>query len=105
MAIQLHDSGVLGANNVKLLGTELKSIQQAEIELFRSLMNDLNVPVPESDIVNTVEQAFAFKDEVGYPLIVRPAFTMGGTGGGICYNDEELKEVVSNGLHSTRLQC
>ena len=99
MAIQLHDSGVLEANNVKLLGTELKSIQQAEDrELFRSLMNDLNVPVPESDIVNTVEQAFAFKDEVGYPLIVRP-FTMGGTGGGICYNDEELKEVVSNGLH------
>ena len=69
-------------------------------------MNDLNVPVPESDIVNTVEQAFAFKDEVGYPLIVRPAFTMGGTGGGICYNDEELKEVVSNGLHySPATQC
>ncbi|WP_180553043.1 carbamoyl-phosphate synthase large subunit [Staphylococcus haemolyticus] len=107
MAIQLHDSGVLEANNVKLLGTELKSIQQAEDrELFRSLMNDLNVPVPESDIVNTVEQAFAFKDEVGYPLIVRPAFTMGGTGGGICYNDEELKEVVSNGLHySPATQC
>ena len=104
MAIQLHDSGVLEANNVKLLGTELKSIQQAEDrELFRSLMNDLNVPVPESDIVNTVEQAFAFKDEVGYPLIVRPAFTMGGTGGGICYNDEELKEVVSNGLHYAQL--
>ena len=75
MAIQLHDSGVLEANNVKLLGTELKSIQQAEDrELFRSLMNDLNVPVPESDIVNTVEQAFAFKDEVGYPLIVRPYY-------------------------------
>ena len=60
-------------------------------------MNDLNVPVPESDIVNTVEQAFAFKDEVGYPLIVRPIYY--GYGGGICYNDEELKEVVSNGLH------
>ena len=54
----------------------------------------LNVPVPESDIVNTVEQAFEFKEQVGYPLIVRPAFTMGGTGGGICHNDAELKEVV-----------
>ena len=80
MAIQLHDSGVLEANNVRLLGTKLSSIQQAEDrELFRSLMNDLDVPVPESDIVHTVEQAFAFKEQVGYPLIVRPAFTMGGT--------------------------
>lgn len=107
MAIQLHDSGVLEANNVKLLGTELESIQQAEDrEMFRTLMNDLNVPVPESDIVNTVEQAFEFKEQVGYPLIVRPAFTMGGTGGGICHNDAELKEVVSNGLHySPATQC
>lgn len=107
MAIQLHDSGVLEANNVRLLGTKLSSIQQAEDrELFRSLMNDLDVPVPESDIVHTVEQAFAFKEQVGYPLIVRPAFTMGGTGGGICHNDEELKEVVTNGLHySPATQC
>ncbi|WP_105993895.1 carbamoyl-phosphate synthase large subunit [Staphylococcus simulans] len=107
MAIQLHESGVLEANNVRLLGTKLTSIQQAEDrELFRSLMNDLDVPVPESDIVHTVEQAFAFKEQVGYPLIVRPAFTMGGTGGGICHNDEELKEVVTNGLHySPATQC
>lgn len=107
MAIQLHDSCELEANNVKLLGTELESIQQAEDrELFRTLMNDLGVPVPESDIVNTVEQAFAFKEEVGYPLIVRPAFTMGGTGGGICHNDAEFKEIVTNGLHySPATQC
>ncbi|PNZ11931.1 carbamoyl-phosphate synthase large subunit [Staphylococcus simiae] len=107
MAIQLHESGVLQANHVQLLGTELTSIQQAEDrELFRTLMNDLNVPVPESDIVNTVEQAFKFKEQVGYPLIVRPAFTMGGTGGGICHNDEELLEIVSNGLHySPATQC
>lgn len=107
MAIQLYDSGVLEANNVQLLGTKLSSIQQAEDrELFRSLMNELDVPVPESDIVNTVEQAFAFKEKVGYPLIVRPAFTMGGTGGGICHNDAELKEVVTNGLHySPATQC
>ncbi|QRP96752.1 carbamoyl-phosphate synthase large subunit [Staphylococcus condimenti] len=107
MAIQLHDSGVLESNNVQLLGTKLSSIQQAEDRgLFRSLMNELDVPVPESDIVNTVEQAFAFKEQVGYPLIVRPAFTMGGTGGGICHNDEELKEVVTNGLHySPATQC
>lgn len=107
MAIELHESGVLESNNVQLLGTELSSINQAEDrELFRTLMNDLNVPVPESDIVNTLEQAFAFKEQVGYPLIVRPAFTMGGTGGGICHNDEELQEVVSNGLkYSPATQC
>ncbi|MDN8677558.1 hypothetical protein Q0N25_14415, partial [Staphylococcus aureus] len=51
------------------------------------------------DIVNTVEQAIKFKEQVGYPLIVRPAVTKGGTGGGICHNDEELHEIVSNGLH------
>ncbi|MDG0843318.1 carbamoyl-phosphate synthase large subunit [Staphylococcus equorum] len=107
MAIQLHDSGELEANNVQLLGTKLESIQQAEDrELFRSLMNELGVPVPESDIVNTVEQAFMFKEKVGYPLIVRPAFTMGGTGGGICHNDDEFKEIVANGLHySPATQC
>lgn len=107
MAIQLHDSGELEANNVQLLGTKLESIQQAEDrELFRSLMNELEVPVPESDIVNTVEQAFMFKEKVGYPLIVRPAFTMGGTGGGICHNDDEFKEIVANGLHySPATQC
>lgn len=107
MAIEFHNSGVLASNNVKLLGTELDSIERAEDrERFRTLMNELNVPVPESDIVNTLEQAFQFKEEVGYPLIVRPAFTMGGTGGGICYNDDELKEVVSNGLkYSPATQC
>ncbi|MBV5136748.1 carbamoyl-phosphate synthase large subunit [Staphylococcus chromogenes] len=107
MAIELHNSGVLASNNVKLLGTELDSIECAEDrERFRTLMNELNVPVPESDIVNTLEQAFQFKEEVGYPLIVRPAFTMGGTGGGICYNDDELEEVVSNGLkYSPATQC
>ncbi|RIM13276.1 carbamoyl-phosphate synthase large subunit, partial [Staphylococcus cohnii] len=107
MAIQLHDSGELEANNVQLLGTKLESIQQAEDrELFRSLMNELEVPVPDSDIVNTVEPAFMFKEKVGYPLIVRPAFTMGGTGGGICHNDDEFKEIVANGLHySPATQC
>ncbi len=101
MAIQLHESGVLQDNNVQLLGTELTSIQQAEDrEMFRTLMNDLNVPVPESDIVNTVEQAFKFKEQVGYPLIVRPAFTTGWYRRRyLSDNDEELHEIVSNGLH------
>ncbi|MGK0552961.1 carbamoyl-phosphate synthase large subunit [Macrococcus capreoli] len=107
MAVQLEEAGILKENNVKLLGTELSSINQAEDrDLFRSLMYELDVPVPESDIVNTVEQAVHFATEIGYPVIVRPAFTMGGTGGGICHDEAELIEIVTNGLkYSPVTQC
>ena len=107
MAVQLEEAGILKENNVKLLGTELSSINQAEDrDLFRSLMYELDVPVPESDIVNTVEQAVDFAIEIGYPVIVRPAFTMGGTGGGICHDERELIEIVTNGLkYSPVTQC
>ncbi len=107
MAVQLEEAGILKENNVKLLGTELSSINQAEDrDLFRSLMYELDVPVPESDIVNTVEQAVDFGNEIGYPVIVRPAFTMGGTGGGICHDERELIEIVTNGLkYSPVTQC
>ncbi|MGK0576421.1 carbamoyl-phosphate synthase large subunit [Macrococcus capreoli] len=107
MAVQLEEAGILKENNVKLLGTELSSINQAEDrDLFRSLMYELDVPVPESDIVNTVEQAVNFANEIGYPVIVRPAFTMGGTGGGICHDEAELIEIVTNGLkYSPVTQC
>src|SRR5699024_11445991 len=78
MAIELHENGVLEENNVRLLGTQLSSIAQAEDrDLFRNLMNELNEPVPESDIVNDLDAAIQFANKVGYPLIVRPAFTMG----------------------------
>ena len=68
-------------------------------------MNELEVPVPESDIVNTVEQAFMFKEKVGYPLIVRPAFTMGGTGGGICHNDDEAEEIAMDIVKENSSEC
>lgn len=107
MAVELDRAGVLEDFNVELLGTKLSSIQQAEDrDLFRQLMAELNQPVPESDIVHTVEEALAFTAKVGYPLIVRPAFTMGGTGGGICYNEADLREIVANGLrYSPVTQC
>ena len=107
LAVELHKSGVLDRYWVELLGTKLSSIEQAEDrELFRNLMNELNEPVPESDIITTVEEAYEFVREIGYPVIVRPAFTMGGTGGGICYNDKDLEEIVSSGLHySPVTQC
>ena len=107
MAVELDRLGVLRENDVELLGTKLDSIKQAEDrDLFRNLMNDMGVPVPESDIINTIDEAYGFVETVGYPFIVRPAFTMGGTGGGICYNEEDLKEVVANGLkYSPVSQC
>lgn len=99
MAMELSNSGILEELGIELLGTKLSAIDQAEDrDLFRKLMNELNEPVPESEIVHTVEEAKAFAQQIGFPLIVRPAFTMGGTGGGICDNEEELEEIVKNGL-------
>ena len=107
LAVELHELGVLDECNVELLGTKLDSIKQAEDrELFRNLMNELGEPVPESEIIHTLEEAHDFITRIGYPVIVRPAYTMGGTGGGICHNAEELNETVSNGLHySPVTQC
>ncbi len=107
MAVALAEAGVLEQENVKLLGTRLSSIKQAEDrDLFRALMNELGEPVPESVIVSTVEEAIDFANEIGYPLIVRPAYTLGGTGGGICEDEESLREIVASGLkYSPITQC
>ncbi len=99
MAMQLAKNGILEELNIELLGTKLSAIDQAEDrDLFKQLMEDLNQPIPESIIVYTVEEAVDFANEIGYPLIVRPAFTLGGTGGGMCDNEEELREIAANGL-------
>lgn len=100
MAKELSDSGILDEMKIKLLGTDLKAINEAEDrEQFRQLMRDLKQPVPESVIANTVDQAVAFASKHGYPVIVRPAFTMGGTGGGIADNEAQLREIADNGLY------
>ncbi|SDX33152.1 carbamoyl-phosphate synthase large subunit [Salimicrobium album] len=99
LAVELDESGVLKEMNVELLGSSLQAIQKAEDrELFRSLMREIGQPVPESDIVSTAKEALTSAAHIGYPVIVRPAYTMGGAGGGICRNEEELTEVVRNGL-------
>ena len=107
MAVELQKSGILEEYNVEVLGTKLSAINQAEDrELFRALMKELNEPVPDSDIVNTVQGAINFAEKIGYPVIVRPAFTMGGTGGGIAHTIEELAEITSFGLkYSPVNQC
>ena len=99
MAVKLHEAGVLQKYNVQLLGTPLEAIQQAEDrEQFRSLMQKIGEPVPESTIVHTVDEALAFGEEVGYPLIVRPAYTLGGSGGGIAADAEAMREIATKGL-------
>ena len=99
MAMELSESGILDELHIELLGTDLDAIDQAEDrERFRALMDDLGEPVPNSGIATTVDEAIDFADQSGYPVIVRPAFTMGGTGGGIADNEEELREIAENGL-------
>ena len=107
MAIELHESGILDELGIEILGTKLDAIHKAEDrDLFRTLMNELGEPVPESDIIHNLEEAYAFVERIGYPVIVRPAFTLGGTGGGICHNDEDLEEIVTSGLkYSPVTQC
>uniref|UniRef100_UPI0035B54AB5 carbamoyl-phosphate synthase large subunit n=1 Tax=Parageobacillus toebii TaxID=153151 RepID=UPI0035B54AB5 len=99
LAVELARTGVLAECGVEILGTKLEAIEKAEDrEQFRALMNELGEPVPESEIIHSLEEAYAFVEKVGYPVIVRPAFTLGGTGGGICTNEEELIDIVSTGL-------
>lgn len=107
MAMELSKAGILEELGVELLGTKLSAIDQAEDrDLFKKLMEDLKQPIPESEIVTTVDQAVTFANTIGYPLIVRPAFTLGGTGGGMCANEEELREIAKNGLKlSPVTQC
>ncbi|WP_156021450.1 carbamoyl-phosphate synthase large subunit [Streptococcus ruminantium] len=107
MAMELSKAGILEELGVELLGTKLSAIDQAEDrDLFKQLMEELKQPIPESTIVTTVEEALHFAREIGYPVIVRPAFTLGGTGGGMCTDEVELREIVKNGLKlSPVTQC
>lgn len=107
LALALHKANILEKYNVKLLGTPIESIIQGEDrEEFRNLMNELGEPVPESEIVTTVEEAIAFAEKVGYPIIVRPAYTLGGAGGGIAQNEEELRYIIKGGLELSPItQC
>ena len=98
-ALTLAKNGVLEREGVKLLGTSIEAIEKAEDrELFKSTMAAIDEPVPESIIVDNVEDALDFAREIGFPLIVRPGYTLGGTGGGLANNELELKEIAAKGL-------
>ncbi|MFC7392489.1 carbamoyl-phosphate synthase large subunit [Scopulibacillus cellulosilyticus] len=99
LAAQLSQSGILAEFGIELLGTNLESIEKAEDrDRFRALMYELGEPVPDSEIVTTLQEAKDFAEKIGFPLIIRPAYTLGGTGGGIAGNEEELNEIAANGL-------
>lgn len=107
LAVELAKAGTLAQYDVEIIGTKLSSIEQAEDrDLFKQLMENINEPIAESIIVNDVESSVEFANQIGYPIIVRPAFTLGGTGGGIAENEIELREITDSGLkYSPVHQC
>ncbi|WP_174730854.1 carbamoyl phosphate synthase large subunit [Mesobacillus harenae] len=107
MAFQLNEAGVLEKYGVKVLGTSIDSIKQGEDrEAFRDLMNQLGEPVPDSSVVQSIESAVQFAVQVGLPVIVRPAYTLGGSGGGIAHSLESLTALVEGGLRESPIsQC
>lgn len=99
LSMQLAKEGFLEKNGVQLLGANPETIDKAEDrQMFKDTMEAIGQPVIPSLVVNDVESAVDFANEIGYPVIIRPAFTLGGTGGGIVDNEEELREITSNGL-------
>ncbi len=99
LAVELADAGILDKYNVRLLGTPLETIKKAEERsLFKKLLIDIGEPVPESDTVHSVEEARQLVKRLGLPVIIRPSYTLGGTGGGIAHTMEELETIVVRGL-------
>ncbi len=99
MALKLYENGILDKYNVKLLGTRIDSIKKAEDrELFKELMLEIGEPVPDSITASNMEEAQEFASRTGFPLIIRPAYTLGGSGGGIAANQKEFEEIVYSGL-------
>jgi len=102
MAMLLEKKGILKESGVELLGTSSESIERAEDrELFKELCESIGEPVIPSDIANTVEEAVAVADKIGYPVVLRPAFTLGGTGGGFAYDEAELRELAVGALDAS----
>ncbi|MBM6926486.1 carbamoyl-phosphate synthase large subunit [Pseudoflavonifractor phocaeensis] len=104
LAMNLHEQGILAEYGVKLLGTSPESIRKAEDRQgFKDAMEAIGQPCVTSDVVESVEDAVAFAGSIGYPVIVRPAYTLGGTGGGIAYDEPSLREIADRGIHLSRV--
>jgi carbamoyl-phosphate synthase large subunit len=99
LAIELADGGVLDKYNVSLIGAQINAIKKAEDRLFfKDAMQRIGLDVPKSALVSNLKDGIEFAGKIGFPVIIRPSFTLGGTGGGIAYNREELMEVLARGL-------
>ena len=104
LACELYDKGVFEKYNMKVIGTSIPSIKEGEDrDSFKRLMERTNQPIAPSEIVTDVESGLAFAKKIGYPVIVRPAYTLGGTGGGIAEDPEQLETILSQGLHLSRV--
>src|SRR6266436_2130605 len=99
LSMALAEAGVLDQYGVELIGAKIDSIKKAEDRLlFKDAMRKIGLETPQSQLVNSVEKGLEFAERIGYPVILRPSFTLGGTGGGIAYNREELEEILERGL-------
>jgi carbamoyl-phosphate synthase large subunit len=99
LAVALADSGVLERFGIELIGAKLEAIKKAEDRLlFKDAMNKIGLDMPKSQLVNNVSDGLAFAGKIGFPVVIRPSFTLGGSGGGIAYNREEMTEILSRGI-------
>ncbi len=107
IGMELEECGFLKENHVRLIGTTSLTIKKAEDRLeFKNTMEKIGEPIAASTVVTEVEAAVAFADEIGYPVVIRPAYTLGGSGGGIAHDREELEDICANGLRLSRVgQC
>ena len=104
IAMELEESGFLREHNVKLIGTSSKTIKKAEDRLeFKRTMEKINEPCAPSEVVTNIKDGLAFVEKIGYPIVLRPAYTLGGSGGGIAHNEEEFVEILMNGLRLSRV--
>lgn len=104
LAMELEENGFLSSHDVRLIGTTSETIKKAEDRLeFKSTMEKINEPVAPSLVVETVEEGVAFAEEIGYPVVLRPAYTLGGSGGGIADDREQMVEILENGLRLSRV--
>jgi carbamoyl-phosphate synthase large subunit len=105
LAVQVSELGILDRYNVRLLGTPLSAIQKAEDrELFKDLLNEIGEPAIESEVIHSLEEAQEFVKRVPLPLVIRPAYTLGGTGGGVAYTNQDLERIVSSGLRASPIR-
>ena len=104
LAMELEEAGILKANNVRLIGTTALTIKKAEDrEMFKETMEKIGEPVAPSEIVEDVQTGLAVAEKIGYPVVLRPAYTLGGSGGGIAYDAEQCAEILENGLRLSRV--